>query len=108
MTIFVASKSTAMLISKEQFFQNIKHLLSNTFYKEEMLKSLKKDGEYNMDVDAFCFEDEDFGKIAAKQLLSSWGDVDDTKLKSVIHECIGVEVTRIKRKRLLRIIRLSV
>lgn len=97
-----------MLISKEQFFQNIKHLLSNTFYKEEMLKSLKKDGEYNMDVDAFTFEDEDLAKVAAKQLLSNWDEDDDVRLKSVIKDCLGVDVTRIKRKRLLRIIRLSV
>ena len=97
-----------MLISKEQFFQNIKHLLSNTFYKEEMLKSLKKDGEYNMDVDAFCFEDEDLGKIAAKQLLSVWDEDDDVRLKSVIKDCLDVDVTRIKRKRLFRVIRIAV
>ena len=97
-----------MLISKEQFFQNIKHLLSNTFYKEEMLKSLKKDGEYNMDVDAFCFEDEDLGKISAKQLLSVWGEDDDVRLKSVIKDCLDVDVTRIKRKRLFRVIRIAV
>lgn len=97
-----------MLIEKDQFFQNIRHLLSNTFYKEEMLKSLKKDGEYNMDVDAFTFEDEDLAKIAAKQILNDWGDEDDVKLKSVIKECIGVNVQRIKRKRLFRIIIISV
>jgi len=97
-----------MLIEKDQFFQNIRHLLTNTFYKEEMLKSLKKDGEYNMDVDAFTFEDEDLAKVAAKQILNSWDDENDAKLKSVIHDCIGVDVQRVKRKRLLRIIRLSV
>lgn len=96
-----------MLIEKDQFFQNISHLLTNTFYKEEMLKSLKKDGEYNMDVDAFCYEDEDLAKIAAKQILNDWEDKDDVKLKSVIKECIGVDVQRVKRKRLFRIIKIS-
>jgi len=97
-----------MLIEKDQFFLNIKHLISSTFYKEEIFKSLKKDGEYNMDVDAFTFEDEDLAKVAAKQLLRNWDEDDDVRLKSVIKDCIGVEVKRIKRKRLLRIIRLSV
>ena len=94
-----------MLIEKDQFFQNIKRLISSTFYKEEILKSLKKDREYNMDVDAFTFEDEDLAKIAAKQLLSNWNENDDVILKSVIKDCLGVDVTRGKRKRLLRIIR---
>lgn len=97
-----------MLIEKDQFFQNVKHLLGSTFYGEEMLKSLKKEGEYFLDVDAFTFEDEDLGKIAAKQLLSNWNENDDVILKSVIKDCLGVEIKRVKRKRLLRIIRLSV
>ena len=96
-----------MLIEKDQFFLNIKRLICSTFYKEEILKSLKKDGEYNMDVDAFTFEDEDLAKVAAKQLLSNWDEDDDVRLKSVIKDCLGVDVTRVKRKRLLRIIRLS-
>ncbi len=96
-----------MLIDKDQFFQNIRRLLSSTFFGEEMLKSLKKEGEYNMDVDAFCFEDEDLGKIAAKQLLSVWGEEDDVRLLSVIKDCLGVDVTRVKRKRLFRIIRIA-
>ena len=96
-----------MLIDKDQFFQNIRRLLSSTFFGEEMLKSLKKEGEYNMDVDAFCFEDEDLGKIAAKQLLSVWGEDDDVRLLSVIKDCLGVDVTRVKRKRLFRIIRIA-
>lgn len=97
-----------MLIDKDQFFQNVKHLISSTFYGEEMLKSLKKDGEYFLDVDAFTFEDEDLGKIAAKQLLNNWDEKDDVRLKSVVKDCLGVDVTRVKRKRLLRIIKLSV
>ena len=97
-----------MLIDKDQFFQNVRHLISSTYYGEEMLKSLKKDGEYNMDVDAFCYEDEDMGKIAAKQLLSVWGEDDDVRLKSVIKDCLDVDVTRVKRKRLFRIIRIAV
>ena len=97
-----------MLIDKDQFFQNVRHLISSTYYGEEMLKSLKKDGEYNMDVDAFCYEDEDLGKIAAKQLLSVWGEDDDVRLKSVIKDCLDVDVTRIKRKRLFRVIRIAV
>ena len=97
-----------MLIDKDQFFQNVKHLLGSTFYGEEMLKSLKKEGEYFLDVDAFTFEDEDLGKIAAKQLLNNWDEKDDVRLLSVIKDCLGVDVTRVKRKRLLRIIRISV
>lgn len=97
-----------MLIEKDQFFLNIKRLISSTFYKEEILKSLTNEGEYNMDVDAFTFEDEDLAKVAAKQLLSNWDEDDDVRLKSVIKDCLGVDVTRVKRKRLLRIIRLSV
>lgn len=96
-----------MLINKDQFFQNVKHLISSTFYGEEMLKSLKKDGEYFLDVDAFTFEDEDLGKIAAKQLLSNWNENDDVMLKSVIKDCLGVEIKRIKRRRLFRVIKLS-
>lgn len=61
-----------------------------------------------MDVDAFCFEDEDLGKIAAKQLLSVWGEDDNVRLISIIHECIGVDIKQVKIKRLFRVIRLSV
>lgn len=97
-----------MLINKEQFYKNVKHLLTDTFYKDEMTHSLTIHGEYIMNVDTFTFEDEDLARLAAKQLMKDWKDADDVKLKSIIEDCIGLKVKVIKTKRLFRLIAVMV
>lgn len=96
-----------MLITKEQFILNIKHLITNTFYKDEWLKALEKNGKYDIDVDAYTFEDEDLAKEAAMEIIEEWNDADTAQLKTTIKECIGIEIKSVRIRRLFRIITIS-
>lgn len=96
-----------MLITKEQFILNIKHLITNTFYKDEWLDALNKKGKYDIDVDTYTYEDEDLAKEAAIEIMDDWNDADTAKLKSAIQECIGIDIKSIRIRRLFRIITIT-
>ena len=96
-----------MLITKDRFILNIKHLITNTFYKDEWITALNKKGEYDIDVDAYTFEDEDLAKEAAIEIMDNWDDADTAKLKSVSQEYIGIGIKTIRIRRLFRIITIS-
>lgn len=96
-----------MLITKDQFIMNIRHLISDTFYKDEWLDALNKNGKYDIDVDTYTYEDEDLAKEAAIEIMEEWNDADTTKLKSAIQECIGIDIKTIRIRRLFRIITIT-